>query len=119
MLVRSLSGPTAHTKPLQGLAFLLAPLFLKAEYYMAIESVEDISNETPSEEPAVKAVKERKVKDAVKVIPERPKRYFVDEARDFAVSVGYSTVVFRPGQRLDSDHLINLAKQNGVAIREV
>lgn len=49
----------------------------------------------------------------------RPKRILVDEMREKAISVGYSTVIFRPGQHLESEHLQRLAKENDIATREV
>ena len=53
------------------------------------------------------------------VPPARPKRIYVDEVRDAHVSSGYSTVIFRPGQLLESPHLVELARHNGILLREV
>lgn len=50
--------------------------------------------------------------------PKREKRIVVDELRDVAVQVLSTTVVFRPGQVL-SGHLIQLARDNNIQIREV
>lgn len=49
--------------------------------------------------------------------PKRPVRIIVDELRDCAISVGYSTVIFRPGQVLDEHHA-QLAREHNILIRE-
>jgi hypothetical protein len=51
--------------------------------------------------------------------PKRSKRVVVDEMHEKAVTVGFSTVIFRPNQHLDSEHMIQLAKANNIAVREV
>ncbi|MDB5093412.1 MAG: hypothetical protein JWO85_1513 [Candidatus Eremiobacteraeota bacterium] len=48
----------------------------------------------------------------------RKKRIVVDELRDKAIYVGRSSVIFRPGQLLDSEHMINLAKEHDILTRE-
>ena len=58
-------------------------------------------------------------KEVAPVVQVRKKRTVVDETHEKYVSVGYSTVVFRPGQLLDSPHLIQVAQSNGIATREV
>jgi hypothetical protein len=46
------------------------------------------------------------------------KRFIVDEEREAYVTVGSSTVVFRPRQVL-SGHLLQLAKDHGILTREI
>lgn len=53
-----------------------------------------------------------------KVAPKRERRIVVDELRDVSVQVLSTTVVFRPGQVL-SGHLIPLARENNIQLREV
>jgi hypothetical protein len=48
----------------------------------------------------------------------RAPRIVVDEMRDKVVSLRTGTVIFRPGQVLDNDHMIRLAEDNGVLTRK-
>jgi hypothetical protein len=42
----------------------------------------------------------------------------VDEPREVAISVGHTTVIFRPGQYLESAHLIELATIHNIRTKE-
>jgi len=41
----------------------------------------------------------------------------VDEEKSRAVQVAHSTYIFRPNQKLKTEHLVNMAKHFGVALR--
>lgn len=45
-------------------------------------------------------------------------RIYVDELRDKHAYNGRMTIVFRPGEELTSDNMIDIAKKHGVALRE-
>jgi hypothetical protein len=49
----------------------------------------------------------------------RPPRYIVDEEHEVMASVGPTTVIFRPRQSLSSLHMLELARLNNIAIKEV
>lgn len=56
---------------------------------------------------------------APEVKPEPRRRVLiVDEPRDRAIQVVHSTVIFRPGQVLTTDHQIRLAEEHGILTRE-
>lgn len=51
---------------------------------------------------------------------EREKQFLVDEDREIAVTVLYSTVIFRPNQMLLEERdkrLIDIARDNGIRLR--
>jgi hypothetical protein len=54
------------------------------------------------------------------VIPPTPPPYIVvAERHEVMTSVGPTTVIFRPGQHLASPHLIELARINNIATKEL
>lgn len=61
-----------------------------------------------------------KAKAEAKAPEPAPRRrvLIVDEPRDCAIQVVHSTVIFRPGQVLTSDHQIRLAEEHGILTRE-
>lgn len=42
---------------------------------------------------------------------------YVDEEREIAVQVRYSTVIFRPNERITDQRLLDLAKHHNIALR--
>lgn len=48
---------------------------------------------------------------------EREKVAIVDEEREVSIQVLYSTVTFRPGQKLTDKRLLQLAEEHNIAIR--
>jgi hypothetical protein len=63
-------------------------------------------------------VKDEKPKAKPVEAPPRKRVLIVDEPHDRAIQVLHSTVIFRPGQVLTSDHQIRLAEEHGILTRE-
>lgn len=48
----------------------------------------------------------------------RRKGWIVDEEIEVTIAQGIGFVTFRPGQRVDDPYLLNLARENDIALRE-